>query len=266
MERIRGVAPVAEAPSGPEVMSGADLQAGTVTGTIVRETVPAVLDYDTDWEAGTTTTIVVSPPVYEPVMATVTAYGPGRRGHAATAVASVVNGMDGSFRLDVPVDRVYLRVAPTSSDWQAGWLWVKHMVTCGPGFLGPGFASYLQFRPPDVFDVIPPANLKMLSVIPAFAHGRVLDVATAAPVVGARVSYIPVGKGHKTVKGVADASGEYRLDGLDYEEYHIRVTAPGYFGGYLGGSDNTVFRTSPEAHTWGPGPLDDGGVINMARR
>lgn len=232
--------------------------AGTVTGTIVYEAQPAVYDYVTDPTTGETTTMVVSYPVYEPVEATVTAYGPGQGGAPAKAVASVVTNADGTFSLAVPVDSVYLQVTPTSADWQSGWLWVEHMTD------DPMFASYLQRRAPEVFDVTPPMDVGKIQVQSAVASGRVVDADTGQPIAGARVTYDPVlGRG-KLLTATTDANGYYVLNGLDYEEYHIRATASRYIGGYLG-MDNLLYKSSGESSTWGTGPLP-GDVIKMVHR
>ena len=231
----------------------------TLTGSTVHETTAPIFDYVTNPATEETVTIVVSPPGYEPVMATVTAYGPGRRRGHARVVASVATDAKGSFRLGVPAEPVYLKVVPTSADWQSGWLWADQITW------SPAFAKTVWIEPPDTFDVTPPADLGMIQSLPAFATGRVVDAATTAPGAHARVTYLPVKKQQKTCRSLTDAAGLYRLHGLDYEEYHITVAAAHYIGGYVGGDHNQVFQTEGEAHTWGPGPLD-GDVITMVHR
>ena len=235
--------------------SAAVVRASAVTGSIVHETKWPVVDYVNDPETGETKTIVVSPPEYEPVMARITAYGAGKRGGQPTAVAYVVTEPDGGFRLDVPAERVSLQVTPTSTDWQPGWLWTSYAYT---------WASSLQWQAPDGFDVLPPADVGMIQVLPAVARGEVIDAVTRAPIARAKVTYVPVQKARKSVTAKTNAAGQYRLEGLDYDEYHIDVEAPRYIGGCLGG-DNRLYQIDGEACTWGPGDLSC-QVITMLHR
>ena len=229
-----------------------------VTGTIVHETQPAVYDYVTDPETGETTTIVVSPPVYEPVMATVIAYGPGSGGGPARMVASATTASDGTFSIEGLTTNVFLEVVPTSTDWQPGWLWVEYMSD------DPLFASSVQRSEPVAFDVTPSMSLGLIQMQSALANGRVVDFTTGAPIAGATVRYDPVEGGRKSFSATTDANGAYQFSGLDYEEYAIRVTARRYLGGYLG-YENLLYASFGEAATWPGGPLP-GDVIRMVRR
>lgn len=257
MKLAKRVSPVAGRLLGHEGPPAPVLAAGVVAGTIVHEAQPAVYEYVFHEDTGQTDTIVVSYPVYEPVMATVTAYGPAQGGGPATAVAHAVTHPDGSFSVSVPVDSVYLQVTPTS-DWQAGWLWAEAMPD------DPLFASYLQRTAPTTYDVASPRDVGLIQVQSALASGRVIDAATEAPIARARVTYEPVLRTAKLLSTTTDATGRYTLSGLDYEEYHIHVTAPRYVGGYLGGG-NLLYRRDGDATTWATGPLH-GDVIKMVRR
>lgn len=230
--------------------------AGEVTGRIVHETVPAVFDYVYDPITDTTETIIVSPPVYEGVTATVVAYGPIRGGRAGV-VRTVQTDGDGNFTISGLTDNVYLEVVP-SSEWQTGWLWVDAMTDW------PGFASWLQQAPPSTFDVTPGMNVGMLQPLPGVASGRVVDVDTGDGIAGATVRYDPVDTGRKAFSTTTDTAGYYVLAGLDGEEYAVRASAKRYVGGYLG-AENLLYATFGEATTFPGGPLP-GDVINMARR
>ncbi|WP_404387418.1 carboxypeptidase regulatory-like domain-containing protein [Humibacillus xanthopallidus] len=234
------------------------MAADAVTGQIVYEATPAVFDYVTDPVTEETTTIVVSPPVYQPVMATVIAYGPGQGGGPAKQVASVPTDADGTFSIAGLTQNVYLQVLPVSSDWQPGWLWVEYMSD------DPLFASYVQRSAPPVFDVTPSMDLGMIQLQTALANGRVVDLVTGQPIAGATVRYDPVEGGRKAFSTTTDVTGVYTFAGLDYEEYSIRVSARKYVGGYLG-AENLLYASFGEAGTWPGGPLP-GDVIKMARR
>lgn len=258
MKRGRWMAAIAAALLALGALAAPAVAVDAVTGTIVHETQAAVYDDVTDPVTGETTTIVVSPPVYEAVMATVIAYGPGQGGGAAKQVASVPTSPDGTFSITGLTQDVYLQVVPVSSDWQPGWLWVEYMSG------DPLFASYVQRSAPSVFDVTPVMALGMIQLQSALAKGRVVDLNTGTPIAGATVRYDPVEGGRKSFSATTDVNGDYRFAGLDYEEYAIRVSAHKYIGGYLG-YDNLLYASFGEAATWPGGPLP-GDVIKMAPR
>lgn len=258
MKRGRWLASVAAALLGLGALAAPVMAVDAVTGTIVHETQAAVFDDVTDPDTGETTTIVVSPPVYEPVTATVIAYGPGQGGGAAKQVVSVPTSPDGTFSIAGLTQDVYLQVVPVSADWQPGWLWVEYMSD------DPQFASYVQRSAPPVFDVTPSMDLGLIQLQSALANGRVVDLTTGNPIAGATVRYDPIEGGRKSFSTTTDVNGLYTLAGLDYEEYAIRVSARRYVGGYLG-YDNLLYASFGEAATWPGGPLP-GDVIKMARR
>lgn len=258
MRMGRWVAAVAAAMLGIGFFAPPVMAVDAVTGQIVFEATPAVLEFVTDPDTGETATIVVSPPVYEPVMATVVAFGPGQGGGPAKQVASISTATDGTFSIEGLTANVYLQVVPVSNDWQPGWLWVEYMSD------DPLFASYVERSTPPVFDVSPTMALGMIQLQSALANGQVVDLATGLPVVGATVRYDPVDVGAKAFSVTTDANGMYQLDGLDFEEYAIKASARSYVGGYLG-YDNLLYRTFGEASTWAGGPLS-GDVIKIARR
>jgi hypothetical protein len=238
-------------------LAPAAVAADAVTGTIVHEAQPAVWNDVTDPDTGETTSVLVSPPVYEPVMATVVAYGPGQGGGSAKVVASVVTDPDGTFSIQGLTTNVYLQVVPVSASWQSGWLWVEYMAN------DPGFASYVQRTAPAVFDVTPSADLGMIQLQSSLASGRVVDAVTGDPIAGATVRYDPIEGGRKSFSAMTDSSGAYQFTGLDYEEYAVRVSARRYVGGYLG-YDNLLYGSFGDAATWPMGPLP--GDIRMAPR
>lgn len=258
MRTVRWIAAFALTIGGLGVLTPAAVAADGVTGTVVHETQAAVWNYVTDPDTGETTSILVSPPVYEPVMATVVAYGPGQGGGSPKVVATVATGSDGTFSIGGLTSNVQVQVLPSSADWQSGWLWVEYMAN------DPGFASYVQRSAPNAFDVTPSMDLGMIQLQSSLASGRVVDLVTGAPIPGATVRYDPVEGGRKSFSATTDANGAYLFTGLDYEEYAVRVSARRYVGGYLG-YGNLLYSSFGEAGTWPMGPLPD-DVIRMAPR
>lgn len=197
-----------------------------LSGQVVHEVSPAVLDYVTDESTGVTDTIVVSPPVYEPVIAQVRVFGAGP-GASTRLVTSVFTDADGRFGIAGLLEDVSIEVVPPK-DWQGGWLWAEYLAQ------DPGFASYLQWSAPPTLDITPPRSLGLIQLQVSWAAGSVVDHATGRPVAGATVHYAPVQHGFKPRSGKTNALGRFRLEGLDYEEYHVTMSAPGYLGGVVG--------------------------------
>ena len=229
--------------------------AGDVTGRFVEETAPAVWA-TVEGPPGEFTDVLVSPPVFAPLSGTVQAFAPGAGGRARL-VASASTDADGNFTIPGLTANVYLKVVPSSPDWQIGWLWVEYMAT------EPGFASYVQTAPPTVFDVAPGLDVGMLKTLTSVASGRVVDLTSGAGIAGARVSYGAVDGSNKgAVTATTNASGFFTLNGLKGDEFSVRVAARRYVGGFVG-CDNLLYPTWDEACSHGGGEI---GVIEMARR
>ncbi len=95
----------------------------------------------------------------------------------------------------------------------------------------------------------PPAPL------PVVAKGTVVDTSTGAAVAGARVSYVEVGA-RNTRWTFTNRLGQYRIGGLEGEEYAIHIRGPrNYEAGFVGCSVHRVLPiirwTYPVVPTWG---------------
>lgn len=228
---------------------------GEVTGRFVEETAPAVYGTVTDPTSGETVEVLVSPPVYAPLRGRVEAYAPDATG-APRRVASDATDADGNFSIAGLTENVFLKVVPSSPDWQPGWLWVEYMDT------RPGFASWVQLSPPTIYDVAPGTDVGMLKTLTAVASGRVVDLASGLGIARAKVSYgPPVESGGTFRTATTNAKGYFKLTGLTGDEFAVTVTARGYVGGYVG-CDRLVHPTWGEACSHGGGDI---GVISLVR-
>jgi hypothetical protein len=115
---------------------------------------------------------------------------------------------------------------------------------------------------PSTFDVTHGMDVVMLAPTIAVASGRVVDLATGDPIGGATVRYEPVDNGRRTPTATTNVDGYYSMRGLDYKEYHVRVSARRYIPGYVG--SEYLLYPAGEASTWPGGQFP--GDIKMARR
>jgi hypothetical protein len=213
-----------------------------LTGFVVHQTDPGVWDYTAGaWSI---------PPSYEGVGGVaVNAYEQKSSGGPGRVVGSALTAGDGSFAVEALASTVCLGIEPSDGLWQRGWYW-------SVGYPDPLVADLLRFwsDPPDVCDVPATADLGRVQLMSAVATGRVVSAASGLPLRGAVVRYDPYALPAVTVSAVTDSDGYYRIAGLDYEEYHIRVSARRYQTGYVG-FECQVFKSMGEANTWAPGEL-----------
>ena len=221
-----------------------------VTGTIVHATSSGYYDPVADtWVAGE----------YEPLSGmSVSAYAPSRSGSPSPkALVSVVTDATGAFSLDVGAGPVCIRVEAPSA-WQSGW--VYEAVT-DPDYPFTGTYS----AAPASCVIMPGDSLGSVSLIRAQAWGQVVNQ-SGEPIAGATVRYSPYDFSGRTWSALTDADGQYLIQGLDYEEFEVKVSARKYLAGWVAANGDVV-ATWGEAATWASGEIGTpDGQIRMTPR
>ncbi|HSO69397.1 MAG TPA: carboxypeptidase-like regulatory domain-containing protein [Arachnia sp.] len=221
-----------------------------ITGTVVHETSPGYYDADLDvWVSGD----------YEALSGvTVGAYAPSRSGSPAPkAFTSVVTDATGAFSLDIGDGPVCIKVEAPAV-WQSGWVYGP---VTDPNY--PVTGTYTAEPPTCV--ISPGDSLGSVSLISAEAWGQVVNQ-NDEPIAGATVRYSPYDFSGRTWSTTTDVDGHYLIQGLDYEEFEVKVSAKKYLAGWVAASGDVV-ATWGEAATWGSGAIGTpDGQIRMTLR
>lgn len=213
--------------------------ADPITGSVLVQTTLGYHDETTGtWVPGDT----------EPVAGVViSAHAPAKAGGPAPKpFVSAVTGPDGTFSLDIGSGPVCIQVqAP--AEWQSGW--VLEAVT-DPTYPRTG----LYGEAPEACSLMTGAWLGEITLISAEAWGYVVDQ-NGDPISGAVVKYLPYDFSGRTFSAMTDANGYYLINGLDYEEMEVKVSARKYLAGWVNYQGVGV-ATWGEASAHGTGAID----------